>query len=130
MTATPLSIAPRVQRWHAPYGLVGAPLGISRVASTDATIEPGDAVWIAPHGLVDRASPSALLRWLPEPVQGALVFVAPDESVGLFTRLFRSRVPLTRAVRGSALLLRGYHAIGGGIDPISGLDLAWGQAPR
>lgn len=131
MSAPPLPIAARVRRWHAPHGLAGAPLGVSAIAPAGAPIEAGDAVWIAPPALAEPDSPDALLPLLPElaAVRGALVVVAPGAALGLFARMFRPRAPLARAVRGSALLLRGYQAIGGGVDPVSGLDLAWGEAP-
>ncbi len=63
---------------------------------------------------------------------GTLVVVLgdADRDDGLFARLFSGgRTALPRAVRASALLARGYVAIGAGVDPASGLDLAWGFAP-
>jgi hypothetical protein len=66
-----------------------------------------------------------------EVAPGALVVVLGDvaSSSGIFGRLLRARRSIPRAIRGSALLARGYVRIGGGIDDASGLDLAWGYAP-
>jgi hypothetical protein len=38
--------------------------------------------------------------------------------------------PLSRAERTTALLALGYERVGGGVDPATGQDLAWGYAPR
>ncbi len=35
----------------------------------------------------------------------------------------------SRAVRCTALLVRGYADLGAGTDPITGIDIAWGRAP-
>jgi hypothetical protein len=43
-------------------------------------------------------------------------------------RLLGARAWAAGAVRGSALLARGYVAIGGGVDPSSKMDLVWGYA--
>ena len=42
--------------------------------------------------------------------------------------LMRRAATVARAVRGSALLARGYARLGGAIDAASRLDLAWGYA--
>jgi hypothetical protein len=61
---------------------------------------------------------------------GTLVVVlGTDAGAGLFGRLFQGRrAVVARAVRGSALLARGYTRLGGGVDATSRLDLVWGFA--
>jgi len=130
----PLEIASRVRRWRVPKNVpTPRALGVTNAAPLDATleIEPGDALWLVPQGLDERATPWDLVALLPEPesVRGALVVVAPVvPRTGFFARLLGSEPNIPRAVRGSALLLKGFTSIGGGVDPTSGLDLAWGEA--
>ncbi|MGZ3420018.1 MAG: hypothetical protein ACXWUG_09600 [Polyangiales bacterium] len=127
---SPLPIASEVKRWR-PIGSLprgSAPLGVSASAPFDGTLSPGDAIWCAPD-VRDAESPAALESLLPEPLPGALVFVAPSVAKpGLFARLTGGETKIPRAVRGSALLLRGYRDVAGGLDPASGLDLAWARA--
>jgi hypothetical protein len=126
-----LAIDGRVRRWR-PHGAMpsGPLLGVSERV-TEGPIEPGDALWIAPPALDDRASPWPLVELLPEPeaVRGALVVVAPVAATpGFFSRLLGGGDrALARSVRGAALLLKGYRSIGGGVDPSTGLDLTWGE---
>jgi hypothetical protein len=125
----PLAIAAEVKRWRVigalPRG--SAPLGVSSSAPFDGTLAPGDAIWSAPD-VRDPESPAALETLLPEPILGALIFVAPAiAKPGIFARLTGGETRLPRAVRGAALLLRGYRAIEGALDPASGLDLAWAR---
>lgn len=126
-------IAARVRRWRLPRGgklpTGAAPLGVRATrALEDGPIEPGDAVWMSPPAGVDV--PSALAAALPEPsaVRGALLVVGPAAEVGTFARLLGRERRVPRAVRGSALLLAGYRAIAGGVDPASGHDLCWADA--
>ncbi|MBI2393463.1 MAG: hypothetical protein HYV09_28035 [Deltaproteobacteria bacterium] len=130
---TALAVASRVKRWRLPRGARlptgAAPLGVRATrALEDGPIEAGDAVWVAPPSGVD--APSALAAALPDPstVRGALIVVGPAAEVGTFARLLGRERRLPRAVRGSALLLAGYAAIGGGVDSQSGHDLCWGEA--
>jgi hypothetical protein len=48
--------------------------------------------------------------------------------LGRWGRATTARSP--RALRTSALLAAGYERLGGGVDPTSGHDLAWGYAKR
>ena len=135
MSAPPsLPLAARVRRWRISDGerMPRALLGVAALAKLDGgPLEPGDALWVAPRKLEDRATPWALVRALPDPslIAGAIVVVAPEALAGgFFSRLIGGERPLSRAVRGAALLLRGYFAIAGGVDPASGLDLVWGEA--
>jgi hypothetical protein len=136
-----LAIEARVTRWRVPSGLaldkLGAPppLGV-RVAAPLAPlpIEQGDAVLAQPPASNDLDAPTViatLVEALPDPrtVAGAPVVVLPTPpATGLLARLALRRVaPIPRALRGAALLLRGYRSIGGGVDPRSGLDLVWGE---
>lgn len=135
---TPLPIEGRVRRWRVPSGValgkLGAPspLGVRETAPlAPAPLEPGDAVLALPPSAVDANAPWALAESLPDPAAtaGALVVLLPSPlRTGLLAKLSLRRVEsIPRAVRGAALLLRGYRAIGGGVDPHSGLDLVWGE---
>ncbi len=130
-------IASLVQRLRLPEG-TSLPRGSVPLAVTVTTklsegaIVEGDAVWLAPAVTED---PYALAQTLPEPhsVAGAWVILGPNApsapSRTLLSRLFGSKqLGSPRAVRGSALLLRGYRNVGGGFDAKSGLDLCWGFA--
>ena len=124
----PLSIAARVKRWHVRGGMPKAPLGVSSRAPDGAAIEDGDAVWFTPAALDDPSSPAALVALLPDPreLAGAPIVVSPQlASAGFFSKIFGNAHEIPRAVRGSALLQRGYGSIEGGVDPASGLDLIW-----
>jgi hypothetical protein len=49
----------------------------------------------------------------------------------MWRRLIAGSPPaVARSIRCSALLARGYTAIGGGLDEAPAADLAWGVAPR
>jgi hypothetical protein len=102
------------------------PFGVAAVPF-DGALEEGDAVWVAPDAAHDATS---LSLTLPEPASLGRGFVVIGPTVGesgLFSRLLGREVRIARAVRGSALLLAGYRNIGGGVDPVSGLDLCWGE---
>ena len=132
-----MAIAARVRRWRLPSGTtlerLGAapPLGVRVTADLSAPVEEGDAVLVLPPAKLDLRTPEALAESLPDPrsIAGALVVVAPfGPRVGLLARFSLVRVePVPRSVRGAALLLRGYRHVGGGVDPASGLDLAWAE---
>jgi hypothetical protein len=120
-----------VRRWRLlpghrlPRG--SAPLG---VAATEpfGELRDGDAVWFQPGGL-DREAPEALAGSLPDAASIGLIVVSPLATEGGFlSRVLGRELRVPRAVRGSALLLRGYRRIGGGVDPASGLDLCWGRS--
>jgi hypothetical protein len=91
-----------------------------------------DAWVIAPASLTEGTAPDALATALPTPTSleiGWLVVLGAAPARGWLSRL-RGRAPeLPRGVRGAALLLAGYRAIGGGIDRASGLDWVWGRVP-
>jgi hypothetical protein len=131
MTRLPLPIAARVRRWRTIEG--GAPRALGVGASLPMSAGPlveGDALWLEPR-VEDRSTPWGLVAILPEPetMRRALIFIAPAAPRdGFFARLVGGERPLPRAIRGAALLLKGYGMIGGGIDPVSALDLAWGEA--
>ena len=83
-----------------------------------------------PTGLGDV---DTIAAQLPDPsslAAGTLVVILGEgmASPGLFGRLLRPRGRIARAVRASALLVRGYVDIGGGLDPSTRQDLAWGYA--
>lgn len=136
-SALPLELAARVRRWRLPTGVaidrLGArpPLGVRVTADLSAPIEAGDAVLVLPSAQLDGSLPAAIAEALPDPrsIAGALLVVAPVAPLsGLLARLsLRRAEPIARSVRGAALLLRGYRHVGGGVDPVSGLDLVWGE---
>lgn len=119
------SLQGRVRRWRGSPPKGGA-LGVTASApGTDALAE-GDAIAIAPTTEVD--DPGALAAMLPAPTPGALIVVFESADASMFARLLGRRVRVSRAVRGAALLLAGYRAIGGGVDRASGQDLCWAEA--
>ncbi len=83
----------------------------------------------------DGADVASVARALPDPTtlgRGALVVVLPDvaSARSLAGRLFAAlgRAPgVPRVLRCTALLARGYVDVGGGVDPETGVDLAWGR---
>jgi hypothetical protein len=84
-------------------------------------------------GLGDARAIAPEIPAARELAAGALVVVidASETARGFFAKLARKkRPPVARAVRGSALLARGFVRLGGGVDDASGLDLAWGYAPE
>lgn len=122
---------PSVRRWRLlpstslPRG--SAPLGVSSCEPLDAAeLREGDALWFVPAG-VDPDVPAALASALPDPATfRGLIVVGPTVAErGFFARVLGRETRVRRAVRGSALLLRGYRDVGGGLDPASGLDLCW-----
>ena len=141
----PLSIAGRVRRWRVLPGSETRALGVTTTLPLAmdsvrgdlergdlgrADLEPGDAIWIAPRVLEDRTTPWGLVALLPEPesTRGALVVLSPNlPREGFFARLVGGEHSLPRGLRGSALLLKGFGHIGAGIDPVTGLDLIWGE---
>ena len=85
--------------------------------------------WV-PSGLADVAAVIAQLPAAATFPSGTFVTIlAGDDPPPLLQRLFtRAPMPVARATRGNALLIQGYRRLGGGIDPVSGIDLAWGYA--
>ena len=112
-----------VRRFRA-AALRESPLGVSLHAGLDAPIEPGDAFFLE----VAELDPGALAAQLPPPTLGVPVVLGPRmRRRSTLARLFgASSGHVPRGVRGAALLLAGYVEIGGAVDPVSGLDLAWG----
>jgi hypothetical protein len=85
----------------------------------------------------DSRDVGAIARALPDVAtleQGTLVVVLPQIApppslaVRVLGALGRSRT-VSRALRCSALLAKGYTRIGAGIDPDTRADLVWGYAP-
>ena len=78
----------------------------------------------------DLQSEAEVAAMLPPPSSvgpGTYVFVmgAASRGAGLLRR-WLGTVAVSRAVRCTALLARGYVGVGAGVDPVSGVDLAWG----
>lgn len=107
-----------------------------RVAPFGRTFrDDGDAFAVA---LGDDAQDlAAVARALPDVAtldEGALVVVLPQIApppslaVRVLVALGRGRT-VSRALRCSALLAKGYTRIGAGIDPDTRADLVWGYAP-
>jgi hypothetical protein len=123
------SLRGRVRMIH-PYGraravsVLGAPIGPTFAREMG---EAGRAILVVPTSIDD---PAALAAMLPDPEQtgGAIVILPGEVPQGLAARIFGRVQRVPRAVRGAALLLRGYRAIAGGVDPASGIDLCWGEA--
>lgn len=122
---------PEVRRWRLvpgqrlPRG--SAPLGVTSSAALDGSLLEGDALWLSPTG-VDEVP--ALAAMLPDPATfRGLVVIGPSAAeTGFLSRILGRERHVPRAVRGAALLLRGYRAIAGGVDPKSELDLCWAWA--
>ena len=130
----PLTVA----RWALPTGhrlpRGSAPLGVATTVPFDDGLVDGDALWFDPAALSGDA-PTSLAAALPDPATARLVVIGPfavDPASqpfvrGLLARLLDRPARVPRAVRGSALLLRGYRDVQGGLDPVSGLDLCWAR---
>lgn len=96
--------------------------------------DAGDAVRVTvTEG--DARDASTLAAALPDPSSlppGTRVIVAADAASSrsfagrLFATLARTQ-GIPRVVRCTALLLRGYDEVGGGLDPETSADLAWGR---
>jgi hypothetical protein len=90
-----------------------------------------DTAWPA-SGYGDTARIAAQVPHARDVAPGTLVVVAEEADggdAGLLGRILKSRrTHVARAVRCSALLARGYTRLGGGEDPKSRTDLAWGYA--
>lgn len=97
--------------------------------------EDAEAIAIA-LGPDDDADVASVARALPDPdaqPPGALVVILPrafTPSLGarLLASLGRGRT-VSRALRCTALVARGYVDVGAGVDPATRADLAWGYAP-
>jgi len=82
----------------------------------------------------ERAQVDAAAVQIPparEVARGRLVIVLPERAApaGILARLFGGgRASVPRSVRATALLARGYGAIGACVDPKTDLDLVWGVA--
>ena len=133
-TPRPSTIRAGVRRWRTAPGSPPplSAFGVDAHASLDdGAIVEGDAIYFIPRALVDQATPWGLVQLLPEPetLRGAMLVIAPTTGgAGFFTRVFGGGArTIPRALRGSALLLKGFSSIGGAFDPSSGLDLVWGR---
>jgi len=95
---------------------------------------PAAAVVLDAAGLTGDDA-GAVARQLPDATtlpEGTLVVVsgAALRGVGILGRLFGgATAPVSRAARCGALVARGYVEVGGGVDPATKIDIAWGRAP-
>ncbi|AKV02411.1 hypothetical protein AKJ09_09074 [Labilithrix luteola] len=98
--------------------------------------DDGDAYAVA-LGTDDALDLTTVARALPDVTSvesGALVVLLPQIvpppslAVRVLVALGRGRT-VSRALRCSALLAKGYTRIGAGIDPDTRADLVWGYAP-
>lgn len=133
--AVPLPDAPTHLRWIGPAAahtrgrfktLLGAPFDDAAGGAYAVALGPDDA-----HDLeaVARAIPDAR-----ELDPGALVVVVgeivePPSLVARLQRAFGRGPVVARALRSSALLLRGYTRLGAAFDEASRVDVAWGYVP-
>ena len=109
---------------------VAAPLGAKFADDAHAY-----ALALGPEDAVDVA---AVAHALPDPDElpgGTLLFVLPQvvdpPSIGrrLLAALGRGRT-VTRVLRSTALVARGYVGVAAGVDRESQCDLVWGYAPE
>jgi hypothetical protein len=109
------------------------PLGVSTWSDTDVdamlyAIDVREQAGVC----AEAALVTAQLPEASELPTGMVVYVlgASTRPRSFFSRLFGGRAStLSRAARGSALLARGYVAIGAGVDEASGFDVSWGTVP-
>jgi hypothetical protein len=103
-----------------PFGLEGWSEQASAlaVALDGADLDPEDVASVAAQ--IPEASSL-------EPGTYVFVLGGASRGGGVLARL-RGKVMVPRATRCSALLARGYVAIGGGVDEVSSADVAWGLA--
>jgi hypothetical protein len=102
------------------------PLGLSRWSADAVEV----AVLIDAAG-IDVSEAAAIAAQLP-----TLAELPPETPVFVLGSAARSRgvlgwigvgtVPVPRAARCTALVAKGYVSVGAGIDPATGVDLAWG----
>jgi hypothetical protein len=109
----------------------------------NAVFEPGAAAYAVALGPADIVDVTTVARALPDPdvlPTGTLVVVlphvldAPSLTSGFLAALGRGRT-VSRALRSTALVARGYVRVAAGIDRESRSDLVWGysvteQPPR
>lgn len=95
------------------------PLGV-------ATFTPDGEAWLVAPSAEDVSS---LARELPVAQPGTLVILLPHAAParGLWS-LLSAPAPLSRHVRASALLARGFVELGACVDAHTKLDLVWGRA--
>lgn len=110
-------------------GVITAPFGASFTADAKAYAVALDATEASDLVTVTRA--------LPDPAQlaeGALVFVlplvveAPSFRSSVLAVFGRGRA-MTRELRSTALVARGYVGVSAGVDHVSRVELVWGYAP-
>lgn len=92
------------------------------------------AVALGPLDAVDVASVSQALPAARDLPGGTLVvvlgtIVEPASIARRVLSVFGRPRHVSRELRSSALLLRGYTRLGASLDPQSGVDSAWGYAP-
>jgi hypothetical protein len=104
-----------------------APLGLKGFVADGE----GVAVLLDPSGLDDIGAVAEQIPHADTLPRGttAVVLETAARTGSTWQRLFARPVRATRRVRCTALLLRGYVAIGAGKDPDSETDLAWGTVP-
>ena len=131
----PGATPPRVTKLHLigpgaenARGRVAAPLG--------AAFDAGAAAYAVALGPADIASVEAVARALPDPAElpdGTLLVVLPHvaDPPSLASRLLaalgRGRT-VSRALRSTALVARGYVRVAAGVDRESRSDLVWGYS--
>lgn len=111
-----------VRRWRGTLPRGAAPFGVTACAPGVDDLQEGDALVFAPTS--DFGDPAALAALLPTPT-GAPLVVLPCGDSSFLARVLGKQVRVSRAVRGSALLLAGYRSIGGATD--RGVDLIWAE---
>jgi hypothetical protein len=110
-------------------GRIVPPVGAKLTADADAY-----AVALGPKDATEVAS---VARALPDPdalASGTLVFVLPQaidvpSLAGRFLAALGRGPTVSRALRASALVARGYVRVGAGIDRETRSDLVWGYVP-
>jgi len=112
----------QVTRWRGTLPRGTAPFGVTACAPGLDDLQEGDALVFAPTS--DFDDPAALAALLPAP-SGAPLVVLPCGDSSFLARVLGKRVRVSRAVRGSALLLAGYRDIGGAVS--GGVELCWGR---
>ena len=110
---------------------VSVPFGLP-AWSDDEDADIGLLLDGAPSGRAPTVQEIAAQIPAPDALRpGTLVVVLGDLPPGrvLLGRWLGTHAHASRAARCSALLALGYEHLGGGVDPQSGHDLAWGYGP-
>jgi hypothetical protein len=108
---------------------IAAPLGARLTADAEA--------YAVALGTTDASDVASIARALPEPADlpsGTLVFVLPaiidpPSLTSRFLAAFGRRPTVSRALRSTALVARGYVRVAAGVDRETRSDLVWGYTP-